>query len=222
MRPALDQVSQHAAQVVRHKRAIARAQRGIWQHLQPTGRVRGMSLGCSRQQVRRTLHLHIPAESMHAHCLWPTSAIASMHGGAHQICSFDLCAGLWASSHLQQSSRRAMRRRHTTSGRYAGLGCGFLRILPIVTSNRHNRCCAACLSACSHGAGSLYAVLAFSHLSFAHRQGFGQGGLVIELISTEPAGPRAAPMPQQAPLQQPPFQGLPVKRPPPEALGEDP
>lgn len=40
-------------------------------------------------------------------------------------------------------------------------------------------------------------------------QGFGQGGLLIELIAT-------APQPQ---MEQPPFQGPPAKRPPPEALG---
>jgi hypothetical protein len=42
---------------------------------------------------------------------------------------------------------------------------------------------------------------------------------MIEIISTDPGGPRPAPMAQQPALQQPPFQGLPAQRPPPEALG---
>ena len=50
-------------------------------------------------------------------------------------------------------------------------------------------------------------------------QGFGQGGLMIEIISTDPGGPRPAPMAQQPALQQPPFQGMPAQRPPIEALG---
>ena len=50
-------------------------------------------------------------------------------------------------------------------------------------------------------------------------QGFGQGGLMIEIISTDPGGPRPAPMAQQLALQQLPFQGPPAQRPPTEALG---
>ena len=46
-----------------------------------------------------------------------------------------------------------------------------------------------------------------------------QGCLMIEIISTDPGGPRPAPMAQQPALQQPPFQGLPGQRPPTEALG---
>lgn len=42
---------------------------------------------------------------------------------------------------------------------------------------------------------------------------------MIEIISTDPGGPRPVPMAQQPALQQPPFQGLPAQRPPPEVLG---
>lgn len=51
-------------------------------------------------------------------------------------------------------------------------------------------------------------------------QGFGQGGLLIELVSVaEQGGPRGPAMPQQQPLERPPFQGLPAKRQAPEPLG---